>query len=104
MRISQQETDYASPTLAAFCFQGKHISEVKLSMRKAGGLPFTFYRITISDVVITKVLPSADGGYAIEAIGLSFSRMKQEYVPQNRHGGGMGAVTGLIDIRNNEIA
>ncbi|WP_244849279.1 type VI secretion system tube protein Hcp [Caballeronia sp. SL2Y3] len=102
--VFQHEMDCASPTLAAFCFQGKHISEVKLSMRKAGGSPFTFYRITMSDVVITKVLPSADGGYAIETVGLSFSRMKQEYILQNRHGGAMGAVTGLIDMRNNQIA
>jgi len=96
--VFQHELDCASPTLAAFCFQGKRIGEVKLSMRKAGGAPFTFYRITMFDVVITKVLPSADGGYAIETVGLSFSRMKQEYFLQSRLGSSMGAVTGLIDI------
>ncbi|VXC89129.1 putative cytoplasmic protein USSDB7A [Burkholderia sp. 8Y] len=102
--VFQHELDCASPTLAAFCFQGKHISEVKLSMRKAGGMPFTFYRITLSDVVITKVLPSADGSYAIETVGLSFSRMKQEYLLQSRQGGNMGAVTGLIDVRQSRTA
>ena len=36
---------------------------------------------------------------AIETVSLSFSLMKQEYFPQSNTGGSLGAVTGVIDLR-----
>lgn len=101
--VFRHELDRASPNIAAHCFQGKHIGEAKLTMRKAGGIPHEYLRITMYDVIITKTWPSADGAYAIETVALSFARMKQEYILQNAMGGNAGTVTALIDVKANRV-
>jgi type VI secretion system secreted protein Hcp len=93
--------DRASPNLANYCFQGKHIRNVVLTMRKAGGLPLEYLRITMSDVVITHVEPAAGAGLALEHVSLSFARMKKEYLVQSPIGGSQGTVTALIDVKQN---
>ena len=95
------QMDRASPNLSRYCFTGTHIPEAKLTMRKAGGLPHEFMRITLYDVVITHVEPFADMNGCIEAVRLSFARMKKEYVLQNAIGGNAGTVTALIDVKQN---
>lgn len=60
--------DRASPNLASYCFQGKHIPKVLLTMRKAGGLPLEYLKITLSDVVITHVEPAAGAGLALDQL------------------------------------
>ncbi|SAK83031.1 Hcp1 family type VI secretion system effector [Caballeronia temeraria] len=68
-------------------------------MRKAGGLPFEYLRLTLNDVVITDVSPAGGESMAIETVSLSFTKMRQQYFPQSSTGAGMGAVTGVIDLR-----
>jgi type VI secretion system secreted protein Hcp len=68
-----------------------------LAMRKAGGVPFDFLRITMSEVIVTGVEMSA--GY--EQVRLSFAKVKQEYMVQNAQGGSGGIVTGTFDIKAN---
>jgi type VI secretion system secreted protein Hcp len=96
--------DRASPNLATYCFQGKHIPEAVLIQRKAGGVPHDYLRICMYDVVITQVEPFSTGMMAMEHVALSFARMKQEYRLQNRLGGNQGGVTGLIDVKANRAA
>ncbi len=97
------EIDRASPNLAAYAFRGQHIQKAVLTMRKAGGVPHEFLRITLSDVIVTHVEPVAGGGTALEHVRLSFARMKQEYIVQNRVGGSQGTVTALIDVKANAV-
>ncbi len=52
-------------------------------MRKAGGTPHEFSRITMYDVVITHVSPHANGAVCHESVRLSFASMKQDYILQN---------------------
>lgn len=98
----KHEIDRASPNLFIYSATGKHIPKAELIMRKAGGTPLEFFRITMDDVLITKVNPSADSGYAIETVTLTFAKVKQEYVVQNAQGGSMGAVTAAFDIKGNK--
>jgi type VI secretion system secreted protein Hcp len=91
--------DQASPNLMSYCLTGKHILKVILTMRKAGGVPFDFLRITLSDVVITGVELCATH----EQVSLSFSRVKQEYMLQNAQGGSNGVVTGMFDLKENAL-
>jgi type VI secretion system secreted protein Hcp len=98
------DIDRASPNLAMYCHSGKHVPEVRLTMRKAGGQPFKYYRLTLEDAIITKVWPSVDGANAVEKVGLSFAKMKQEYFVQNAQGGSGGAITADIDIKRNRSA
>lgn len=93
--------DKASPNLAKYCFSGKHIDQVVLTMRKAGGVPHEFARITRYDVMITDVTPVATGAGCRENVSLSFSTMKNEYILQNAMGGNGGTVTSMLYIKQN---
>lgn len=95
------QLDKASPNLARYCFTGQHVPQATLVMRKAGGIPHEYMRVTMYDVVVTNVEPFCDANGAIECVGLSFARMKKEYVLQNAHGGTAGTVTALIDVKQN---
>ncbi|MBN3811579.1 type VI secretion system tube protein Hcp [Paraburkholderia sp. Ac-20347] len=95
--------DRASPNLASHCFQGKHISKVGLTLRKAGGLPLEYLKITMFDVIVTRVEPTAGSGFVLEHVALSFARMKQEYIVQSATGGSQGTVTALIDVKQNTV-
>ncbi|WPB55366.1 type VI secretion system tube protein Hcp [Xylophilus sp. GOD-11R] len=101
------DVDRASPNLMKFCLTGKHIPEAVLVVRKAGGNPLEYLRLTMTDVLVTQVAPggsSADDHRPRETVSLSFARVSQEYTVQNLQGGSGGAVTAGYDIKGNKEA
>ncbi|SOY53466.1 Hcp family type VI secretion system effector [Cupriavidus taiwanensis] len=99
--------DRASPNLMKYCLTGKHINEAVLVVRKAGGNPLEYLKLTMTDVIVTRVSPTGsveDEVRMREKVALSFSRVKQEYVVQNAQGGSGGAVTAGYDIKGNKEA
>lgn len=98
--------DRSSPNLMKFCLTGKHIPEAKLVVRKAGGSPLEYLKITMTDVVITNVQPAGaiEEERIKEQVSLSFAKVKQEYTVQNQQGGSGGAVTAGYDIKLNKEA
>lgn len=98
--------DKASPNLMKYCLTGKHISEAKLTIRKAGGNPLEYLKITMHDVIISRVQPagSNDDSGIQERVNLSFSKVTQEYTVQNPQGGSAGAITASYDIKGNKEA
>lgn len=99
--------DRASPNLMKFCLTGKHIPEAKLTVRKSGGNPLEYLKITMTDVIVTLVAPTGSATDAIgglEKVRLSFSKVKSEYTVQNAQGGSGGAVTAGFDIKGNKEA
>ncbi|MBC3933664.1 Hcp family type VI secretion system effector [Undibacterium curvum] len=98
--------DRSSPNLMKFCMTGKHIPEAKLVVRKSGGNPLEYLKITMTDVLITNVSPTGNSKAESvqEMVGLSFAKIKQEYTVQNQQGGSGGAVTAGFDIKLNKEA
>ncbi|MFY8178231.1 MAG: Hcp family type VI secretion system effector [Limnohabitans sp.] len=98
--------DRSSPNLMKFCLTGKHIPSAQLTVRKAGGNPLEYLKITMTDVVITNVQPygSSDDETLKENVSLAFAKIKQEYTVQNQQGGSGGAVTAGYDIKLNKEA
>jgi type VI secretion system secreted protein Hcp len=98
--------DRSSPNLMKYCLTGKHIAEAKLTVRKAGGSPLEYLKITMTDVVITNVQPAGASTDEVirEQVSLSFAKVKQEYTVQNQQGGSGGAVTAGFDIKLNKEA
>jgi type VI secretion system secreted protein Hcp len=96
--------DRASPNLTQYCLTGKHIPEAVLVMRKAGGNPLEYLKITMEDVLITNVGPFYEEGMRAmrEKVQLSFARVRQEYVIQNASGGNGGTVSVGYDIKTNK--
>ncbi|WP_147197904.1 type VI secretion system tube protein Hcp [Pantoea sp. CCBC3-3-1] len=95
--------DKASPNLLQYCLVGKPISEAILTMRKAGGAPLEYIRITLQEIIITQVQPT--GVYNMygprEDVKLSFARVKVDYVLQNALGKSAGTVSTGYDIKRN---
>ena len=100
----EHNVDSASPNLLKMALTGKHISEAVLTVRKAGGEPLEYLKITMNDIVVTRVSLSADTSdpQIRESIALSFAKVKQEYIVQNILGGSRGAVTAGYDIKGNK--
>ncbi|BCQ39919.1 hypothetical protein ERHA54_25220 [Erwinia rhapontici] len=97
--------DKSSTTLIQYCLAGKHIPEAILTVRKAGGSPLDFLTITLQELIITSVEPMGMNHMPmpIERVGLSFSRVKLEYVPQSAEGNKLGVVAMGYDIKANAI-
>lgn len=95
--------DRSSPNLLKYCLTGRHIANATLIVRKAGGSPLEYLRITMDDVIVTTVVPAATESMdrVREQVSLSFARVKQEYVIQNQQGGAGGTVSAGYDMQAN---
>lgn len=101
----EHHIDRSSPNLMKYCLTGKHVQEAVLTVRKAGGNPLDYLKLTFSDVIVTSVQPfgsNSDDLRVRERVRLSFSKIKQEYAVQNAQGGSGGAVTAAYDIKGNK--
>jgi type VI secretion system secreted protein Hcp len=80
--------DKASPILAKKCAQGVHFPTVVLTSRKAGEGQKDFLKITMKEVFISSVAPSAGGGGDIvESVAMRYGQIDFSYKPQTASGG-----------------
>lgn len=93
--------DRSSPNFLRYCLTGKHIPEVRLIERKAGGVPLDYLKLTLNDVIVTHVEQAVSKAMTMEHVSLSFARLKQEYVVQSATGGSQGTVTATVDVKQN---
>ena len=97
--------DRASPNLMRMCLTGRHLAKAVLSVRKSGGEPLDYLRLTLDDVLVTRVSPAveaADDSRGREQLHLSFARVTQEYLVQTQQGGSGGAVSAGYDLKRNQ--
>ncbi|SEL35957.1 type VI secretion system secreted protein Hcp [Roseateles sp. YR242] len=85
--------DKASPVLAKACASGKHFDSAVITCRKAGEGQLDFLKVTLKQVLVTSVSPSASsGGDISESVSLSYSDIEFEYKAQDAKGSLGGAV------------
>jgi type VI secretion system secreted protein Hcp len=98
--------DRASPNLSKYCLTGKPINEAVLTVRKAGGSPLEYLKIKMTEVIVSSVHPAGSSSEERirETVGLSFSKVTEEYIVQNAQGGSGGTVTATYDIKGNKEA
>jgi type VI secretion system secreted protein Hcp len=85
--------DKASPVLAKNCANGKHFDQAVITCRKAGEGQLDFLKLTLKQVLVTSVAPSASsGGEISESVALSYADIEFEYKPQDEKGALGGAV------------
>lgn len=87
-----------------YAMKGTPIAKAILTMRKPGGIPLDFQKITLENVRITGVNPIGATGTYTEIVKLSFAKVKQEYTMQNALGGSASVTTAAFDIRENREA
>ena len=82
--------DRASPALLKYCLSGKHIKEGHLTVRKAGEKPLEYVKITLKDAIISSIQTGGSGSdeRLTETLGVNFSKVEFEYVPQKADGSG----------------
>lgn len=98
--------DSASHILLQRTFDGKHIPEGTLVVRKAGGTPLEYYTIKMTDIMVTAVSTGGSGGEdrLTENVTLNFSKVEISYVPQKEDGTGEAAKKAGWDIAENKTA
>lgn len=82
--------DKSSPDVMLACLKGTHISEIKLTVRKAGDKPLEYVIITMTDCMVTSVSTGGSGGEdrLTENLSLNFAKVKVFYEEQTKSGSG----------------
>ncbi len=80
--------DSATHNLLQRVFDGKHIEEGTLIVRKAGGTPLEYLTIKMEDIMVTSVSTGGSGGEdrLTENVTLNFSKVQLIYKPQKEDG------------------
>jgi type VI secretion system secreted protein Hcp len=102
--IFEHYVDRASVSLMKHCLVGKPIDKAVLVMRKAGGVPLEYLRLTMSNVLITNIkwIGNINMSASREHVSVSFAQIEQEYVQQNARGGAGGTIRAGFDIKSNK--
>jgi type VI secretion system secreted protein Hcp len=96
----------ASPKLFLACAEGKHISEAKLTCRKAGGDQQEYLIIKFKDLLISSYQTGGSQGDIIptDQISFNYSKIEKEYKPQDEKGALGSAITAGWDLKANKKA
>lgn len=84
----KHKLDKASPKLIAACAQGTHMQSAALVLRKAGGQPVEFLKVTLKDVVVSSLSLASAAAETIplESVTLSYAEIEIAYYPQKADG------------------
>lgn len=97
-----KKADVASPLLMEACASGKHIKSALLTVRKAGGKQEDFYKIKLTDLLVTSHQNTGHGADTpLEQISLNFAKIEFEYYPQKSDGSLDGVSKAGWDIKGN---
>ena len=83
------EANSASPSIAIACATGQHIAWAELDVRKGGDTPQVFYKIKLTDVLVSSFQSGAHkGGNVIpqDSFTLNFAKIEYQYGAQNEKG------------------
>ncbi len=95
--------DKSSVNLLRQCFNGAHLKEAVLTVRKSGVYPIDYMVITLSPVLVTSVSSGGEEGMdrLTEVITLNFSKVKFSYTPQKEDGSPDAAIDVTWNIEMN---
>ncbi|MGE0461611.1 MAG: Hcp family type VI secretion system effector [Vicinamibacterales bacterium] len=114
----RKPVDAGSVPLIAACASGTRFRDARFTFRRAGATPLDFYRVTLEEVLVTRVVQragsgaqyplsfddlaaGAESGGLLEEVTLSFTRIHWEYQPMRTDGTLGPAVRGGWDLAAN---
>jgi type VI secretion system secreted protein Hcp len=96
----------SSPKLWLTCATGQHIKQAVLTCRKAGGDNFEFYKVTLTDVLVSSYQSggSAQGSDTrpTDSFSLAYAKIRTDYSFQNQKGTLGGTTSAEFDLRSND--
>ena len=81
--------DKSSPDLAMHCATGKHIKQADLVCRKQGGDQAEYYKVKLSDCLISSYQSGGSGGDGLipmDQFSINFAAIEYHYGPQDKTG------------------
>jgi len=95
--------DKASCPIMAACAAGEHIDEATLIVRKAGGTPVEYLKITLTECLVSSYSTGGSGGEdrLTENVTLNFAKAAIEYKIQDEKGQGKADGNFTWDIAAN---
>jgi len=99
-----KEVDKSSPKLFQACAAGTHFGKATIYVRKAGDKPLEYYKVELSDLLVSSVQNSgsAGGDTVMESITMNTAKINFTYVEQDAKGGAGKTVTAGYDVRAGE--
>lgn len=97
--------DKATSSIMNACATGQHISDIMLTVRKAGGKsPLEFLKITLNDCLISSVSTGGSGGEdrLTENVSINFAQIKFEYKDQKADGSAGATFPFGYDLKKNK--
>jgi len=96
----------SSPKLWLTCATGEHIKQAVLTLRKAGGDNFEFYKVTLTDILVSSYQSggSAQGSDTrpTDQFSLAYAKIRTDYSFQSEKGTVGGTTSAQFDLRGNE--
>lgn len=87
--VITKRLDKSSPLLMAYCAEGKHLTgaDIVLTARRAGQDPQDYFKIIMTDVVVSAYQSGASSGDTpMDTVALNFATVKFSYAPQKPDG------------------
>src|SRR3972149_11880147 len=80
--------DKSSPKLFEALVTGKHLKDATFVIRKAGGEPLEYLKITLTDVLVSSYSTGGASGddRPMESVSFNFAQIKMSYVEQDATG------------------
>ncbi len=99
-----KEVDKSSPKLFQACAAGTHFQKATIDGRKAGDKPLEYYKVELSDLIVSSVQNSGSSGgdTVMESITFNTAKINFTYVEQDAKGGAGKTVTAGFDVRVGE--
>jgi len=101
----KKPVDASSPKLFLACATGQHIKKAVLYVRKAGGQPLEYMKITLTDVLVSSYNVGSQqpkGPGEVESVTLNFTKIEQTYIKQNPDGSAGSPTTAGYDVKANK--
>jgi type VI secretion system secreted protein Hcp len=97
--VFTMHADKAAPKLFEAMSTGKHVPNAVLSVRKAGGSPVDFLKVTLTNVLVSSFHTTGNGLLPGIEVSLNFSKVEMEFKTQNNDGTAGGSVKAGYDLQ-----